>query len=142
MGILTNYLCKTTKPNLILNISNSVSQFRLCDPIEKSIKNDQDISNLFENLASLFAGVVQYNKDYSPHARVTIDQVCDIMVNTTIGPQVNRLAEVNRLMMNEQKDKCFDYKYEKMVTEMKNVSWDSDVASGCKQIYLNYIESV
>lgn len=102
----------------------------MCDPVEKSIENDLDISNLFETLASLFAGVVQYNKDYSPHARVTIDQVCDIMVNSTIGPPVNRLAEVNRLLMSEQKDKCLDYKYGKMVSKMQNVSWDSDVASG------------
>lgn len=78
----------------------------------------------------MFAGVVQYNKDYSSHARITIDQVCDIMINTTIGPPVNRLAEVNKLMMAEQKDKCLDYKYDHMVTEMKNISWDAEVATG------------
>lgn len=49
--------------------------FQLCDPVEKSIENSLDIANLFENLASNFAGVVQYNKDNSPHATITIDDV-------------------------------------------------------------------
>lgn len=48
---------------------------RLCDPVEKSIENALDMANLFENLASNFAGVVQYNKDNSPHAKTTIDDV-------------------------------------------------------------------
>lgn len=105
---------------------------RLCDPVQKSIDNIMDISNLFESLASNFAGVVQYNKDNSPHATVTIDQVCDIMVNTTIGPQIDRLAAVNELLLNDSKQTCLDYKYDKMVKLMQNTSWDSDEANGGK----------
>lgn len=108
---------------------------RLCDPVEKSIDNIMDISNLFESLASNFAGVVQYNKDNSPHATITIDQVCDIMVNTTIGPQIDRLAAVNDLLLNESKQKCLDYKYDNMIKLMQNTSWDSDEASGGKSIF-------
>lgn len=81
-------------------------------------------------MASNFAGVVQYNKDYSPHATVTIDQICDIMINTTIGPPVTRLAEVNRVLLLEQKEKCLDYKYDNMLAEMKDISWKSKVADG------------
>jgi len=33
------------------------------------------MASFFENLAGNFAGVVQYNKDNSPHATVTIDDV-------------------------------------------------------------------
>lgn len=51
------------------------NRFRLCDPVENSINNALDMANLFENLASNFAGVVQYNKDNSPHATITIDDV-------------------------------------------------------------------
>lgn len=102
----------------------------MCDPIETSVDNNLDVSNLFESLASLFAGVVQYNKDNSPHAGVTIDEVCDIMVNTTIGPPVSRLAEVNRLILDQSNETCLDYKYDNMIANMKNVSWNSDVASG------------
>ena len=55
------------------------------------------------------------------------------MINTTIGPQVTRLAEVNTLLMKESKTKCFDYKYENMINMMKNISWDSEMASGSRQ---------
>lgn len=55
--------------------SSLTEKFQLCDPVEHSIENSLDIANLFENLASNFAGVVQYNKDNSPHATITIDDV-------------------------------------------------------------------
>lgn len=106
--------------------------FRLCDPIGASVENNDDISNFFESLASNFAGVVQYNKDNSPHAKITIDEVCDVMLNTTIGAPVDRLAAVNSLLLDESKQKCLDYKYQNMVKSMQNTSWDSEEASGCK----------
>lgn len=49
--------------------------FRTCTPLKDSIENKWDIANFIENIAGNFAGVVQYNKDNSPHATVTIDQV-------------------------------------------------------------------
>jgi len=49
--------------------------FRTCTPIKDSIENELDMASFFENLAGNFAGVVQYNKDNSPHATVTIDDV-------------------------------------------------------------------
>jgi len=108
-------------------------KFKLCDPVEQSVDNPLDIANLFENLASNFAGVVQYNKDNSPHATITIDQVCDIMNNQTIGAQIDRLAAVNDLLLKQQNQTCLDYKYDKMVKEMKNTTWASDMASGTIQ---------
>ncbi|XP_055844315.1 putative serine protease K12H4.7 [Episyrphus balteatus] len=103
-------------------------KFQLCDPIEKSIENKLDISNLFENIAGNFAGVVQYNKDNSPHAGKTIDDVCDVMVNETLGTPVQRLAEVNRMLLKDSGEKCLDYKYDKMIVEMQNTTWDEDKA--------------
>lgn len=55
-------------------------KFKLCDPIEKSIKNDLDVANFYESLAGNFAGVVQYNKDNKKGksakiAKITIDTV-------------------------------------------------------------------
>lgn len=52
------------------------------------------------------------------------------MINTTIGPPVTRLAEVNKLLLNISKEECLDYKYDKMIEEMKNISWDAKVADG------------
>lgn len=109
--------------------------FRLCDPIENSIENKLDISNLFETLAGNFAGVAQYNKDNrigksSKGANITIDTLCNIMTNQTMGAQVKRLAAVNDLLLNAYEQKCLDYKYDTMINEMKNTSWDSETAEG------------
>lgn len=54
------------------------------------------------------------------------------MVNTTIGPPVDRLAKVNNLLMSIEGEKCLDFKYSNIVSEMENVSWDSSVAAGGK----------
>lgn len=55
------------------------------------------------------------------------------MVNTSVGTPVDRLAEVNRLLLKESGEKCLDYKYDNMLDEMKNVSWGSKVAEGMRQ---------
>ena len=107
--------------------------FRTCTPIKDSIENSLDIQNFFENVASNFAGVVQYNKDNTAIAKVSIDEVCDVMLNTTIGPPVTRLAAVATMILKENDEKCLDYKYDKMIEEMKNVSWSADVATGMRQ---------
>lgn len=59
-----------------------------------------------------------------------IDQICDIMVNTTIGEEVTRLAEVTRFVLDEKNKLCLDYKYDKMIADMKNTSWMSKFATG------------
>lgn len=104
--------------------------------MEKSVDNELDVSNFFESLASNFAGVVQYNKDNSPHAKITIDDVCEIMVNTNIGAQIDRLAAVNKLILDQANQTCLDYKYDKMIKLMQNTSWESDEADGGKNLKL------
>jgi hypothetical protein len=105
----------------------------LCDTITDVPKND--ISNLYENLAGNFAGVVQYNKDNrlfegAKDANITIDTVCDIMTNGSLGSAVSRYAAVNELLMTTYEQKCMDYKYDNMIKEYQNVSWDSSTAAG------------
>uniref|UniRef100_A0A1I8PZQ4 Serine protease K12H4.7 n=1 Tax=Stomoxys calcitrans TaxID=35570 RepID=A0A1I8PZQ4_STOCA len=112
---------------------NLDDKFKTCTPIKDSIENELDISNFFENIASDFAGVVQYNKDNSPHATITIDEICDVMLNTTIGPPVTRLGAVNDMLLKQSEEKCLDYKYDKMIKEYQNVSWTSEVAKGARQ---------
>ncbi|CAH1366832.1 hypothetical protein MTP99_008111 [Tenebrio molitor] len=111
--------------------------FNLCDPVQESVDNEQDISNLYETIADDFAGVVQYNKDNrigSPAGtNITIDVVCDIMVNQTIGPPINRLGQVNQLLLSTYDQKCLDYQYEKMIDTLRNASWDSEASEGGRQ---------
>ncbi|KAM8707884.1 hypothetical protein ACLKA7_014933 [Drosophila subpalustris] len=112
---------------------NLDEKFKTCTPLKDSIENALDISSFFENLAGNFAGVVQYNKDNSPHAKITIDEICDVMLNTTMGPPVTRLGAVNDMLLEQSKSKCLDYKYDKMIADMKNVSWNSETAKGMRQ---------
>lgn len=109
--------------------------FKLCDPIEDNIKNPLQISNLFASLSDNFAGIAQYNKDNrigKAKTNITLDTLCTIMTNQTIGPQVERLAAVNDLILQTTNDTCLDYKYDKMINNMKNTSWDSEQAEGGK----------
>lgn len=111
--------------------------FRLCDPVEQSVKNPLDISNLFESLAGNFANIAQYNKDNrigtSKTKNITLDTLCGIMVDESIGKQVNRLAAVNDLLLNATNQTCLDYKYENMINEMGNDSFTSEVSEGGRQ---------
>ncbi|KAK6628671.1 hypothetical protein RUM43_002486 [Polyplax serrata] len=110
--------------------------FKLCDPIE--FNNENDFSNLHESLASNFAGVVQYNKD-NRHEKepkkpeITIDYVCDIMLNETLGIELVRLATVNEVLLKKNNETCLDFKYDKMIKEMRATDWNSEVAEGMRQ---------
>lgn len=54
------------------------------------------------------------------------------MTNSSIGPQINRLAAVIKLL-NPNKKNCYNYKYDKLIAEMKTTSWESQEAEGgCK----------
>lgn len=92
-----------------------------------------DISNLYETLASNFAGIVQYNKDNrqsSQTANITIETVCDILVDEKIGIPIDRLAYISNMMLNTTKEKCLDYRYGKMIRELRNITWTSEQAEG------------
>ncbi|KAI4469655.1 protease s28 pro-x carboxypeptidase-related [Holotrichia oblita] len=110
--------------------------FKLCDPIDQSIKNSNDVSNFFETLAGNFAGVVQYNKDNrigKGKSNITIDTLCDIMDNDKLGPPIDRLAAVNTLILDAYNQTCLDYKYDKMIGQYRNISWDSETSEGGRQ---------
>lgn len=103
--------------------------FRLCDPIEQSIDNKNDVSNFYESLASNFAGVVQYNKDNrkgknNKWANITIETLCGIMTDTTksASSSLDRLGQINSLLLDASDQKCLDYKYDKMIKDLRNIS--------------------
>ncbi|XP_012541201.1 putative serine protease K12H4.7 [Monomorium pharaonis] len=111
-------------------------KFNLCDPIDPGHTKRVDIANLYETLASNFAGVVQYNKDNrqsSQTANITIETVCDILVDEKIGKSIDRLAYISNMILNATKEKCLDYRYDKMVHELRNVTWASEQAEGGRQ---------
>lgn len=111
-------------------------KFRLCDPIDPGHTKKVDIANFYETLASNFAGIVQYNKDNrqsSQTANITIETVCNVLVDEKIGKSIDRLAYVNDIILNATKEKCLDYRYAKMIHELRNVTWASEQAEGGRQ---------
>lgn len=109
---------------------------RLCEKI--NVNNENDVASLFENLASNFAGIVQYNKDNrpkSPTHNITIDVVCDVMMDREKGVPVHRLAMVNDMLLAASNQTCLDYTYKKMIQDMSNTTWDSSVAEGGNVYY-------
>lgn len=72
--------------------------FRLCDPLDMYKK--KDVANLLETLAGNFAEIVQYNKDNKfyenpERSSVTLETLCDIMVNKSITNSVSVLFMSN-----------------------------------------------
>lgn len=107
--------------------------YRLCDPIDPGHTKKTDISNLYETLAGNFAEVVQYNKDNrrsSQTANITIETVCEVLENDKIGNPIDRLAYVNNMILKATNEKCLDYRYGKMIRELRNVTWASEQAEG------------
>ncbi|XP_060847785.1 putative serine protease K12H4.7 [Rhopalosiphum padi] len=111
-------------------------KFKLCDPLDR--KNDKDVSYLFEILADNFAEIVQYNKDnrhYSNPDRssVTIETLCDIMVNKSIPTPLDRYAAVNSKLLSVHKAECQDNIYSQLIDFYRNTSWNSSAAGGGRQ---------
>jgi pimeloyl-ACP methyl ester carboxylesterase len=118
-----------------LGQKNINTRFKLCDDI-KNLDNSLDITNLFQNLADNFAGVVQYNKDNREATKklnLTVDRLCDIMVDESIGQEILRLAAVNDLILESNNETCLDYKYDKMISELKSTSLESEASEGGRQ---------
>lgn len=115
------------------------SLFNLCDPLEESVDNKNDMANFFTTLAGNFAGIAQYNKDNRLSTKgtalgnITLDTVCSIMTNTSQKEEISRLATFNKLMLNATNQTCLDFKYDKMIAEMQNTSWGASASEGGRQ---------
>ncbi|EZA47726.1 Putative serine protease K12H4.7 [Ooceraea biroi] len=110
------------------------AMFNLCDPIDS--KKKVDVANLYETLAGNLANIVQYNKDNRQNSRtanITIKTICDVMMDKKIAMPVNRLTYVNDMLLAATEQKCLDYRYDKMIHELRNVSWASEQAEGARQ---------
>ncbi|GAB0092479.1 putative serine protease F56F10.1 [Sergentomyia squamirostris] len=104
--------------------SSLSEQLQLCDSME--IYGELDKANLFENLASIFAHVVQYNG--IPYFKYSIQEVCDIMNDDSKGSPLNRLAHLNKIFLDDDGLSCLDYKYDKMINELKETNWEEDAS--------------
>ncbi|XP_053402774.1 putative serine protease F56F10.1 [Mercenaria mercenaria] len=102
--------------------------FKLCDKIDPD--NILDKAGFFSNLAGNFEGVVQYNKDNRAFegaigTDITIDTLCEIMTDFTRGSAIQRYAYVNTLLLKTYSQSCLDFKYTKMIEDMRKTDWNS-----------------
>ncbi|XP_067643764.1 putative serine protease K12H4.7 isoform X2 [Eurosta solidaginis] len=112
---------------------NLDEKFRTCTQFRDSVENPLDMSTFFQTLTDNIADVVQLNKNNTSTAGYTIDEICNIMVNMTIGPPVARLGIVSGMLLEKTNETCFDYKYDKKLEEMRNISWEAKMANWTRQ---------
>lgn len=129
----------------MVTVQDHLVVFRLCDSIDVLEKND--VSNLYESLAGNFAGVAQYNGDNRQFEgatfNLTLDTVCDIMVNESLGTPVKRYSLVNEKVLEQYKKKCLDYKYDKLVADLSQTDWHCEAAeSGGKTVFIHCFKCV
>ncbi|XP_076060086.1 putative serine protease K12H4.7 [Oratosquilla oratoria] len=108
-------------------------EFKLCSPLNG--KEKRDVANLYASLAGNFEGVVQYNKDNREFegvkgTNITIDVLCNIMGNASLGQPIQRYAAVNLLMLETQDEKCLDHTYSSFIHDMQQVNWANNSAVG------------
>ncbi|XP_069752825.1 thymus-specific serine protease isoform X2 [Narcine bancroftii] len=127
---LTEFLSKADK------YSQVTQDFQLCEPLE--IKSGMDSAYLLETLAGNFMDVVQYNKDNRVFedpkgTNITIDMLCTIMENSSLGIPYQRYAKVSQLLLDTDEVKCLDASYRKFLSDMMNTSWAAPAADGSRQ---------
>jgi hypothetical protein len=112
-------------------------QFNLCSDLDS---DDRNVSNFAESVAGNIFGVVQYNKDNRAFegargGNITIETICSIMLNESIGDELTRYAAFNSLMMSTYDMKCLDIGYSAMIDQLKDTSWDNEAVGGRMWFY-------
>ncbi|KAK3589949.1 hypothetical protein CHS0354_034971 [Potamilus streckersoni] len=112
--------------------------FRLCDRIDHD--NLIEPSALYSALADNWQLVAQYNgvnRTFTGTTlnttETTINTLCGIMTDGTRGPSIQRYADVSNLILEKLGKKCLEFKYQKLISEMKQESLESSVAEGARQ---------
>ena len=97
--------------------------------VSSSIQNQDDVALVADTLVGNFAECVQYNRDNI--FPFTIDDLCDVMVNASLGSPLERYAAVND---DFNFDLPIDANFSAQVEEMRGTSWNSSaVDEGMRQ---------
>ena len=99
--------------------------------VSPPIQNQDDVALLADSLVGYFAEIVQYNRDNVPFNEVTIDDLCDVMVNTSYGCPLERYAAISYLLSFGE---TIDANFSRQVEEMRQTPWNSSaVDEGMRQ---------
>lgn len=138
-----NIALATQKIDSLLTTSAGIEQlnklFRLCKPLDMdNLPDFNEIATFTSNLAGNFEGVVQYNKDNRAFegaigTNITIDTLCGIMNDESVGDPLARYAKVNSLMLDTHGETCLDSSYKDLINELRQTSWSSSASEGGRQ---------
>ncbi|CAF0815275.1 unnamed protein product [Adineta ricciae] len=108
--------------------------FRLCDPID----TQNDVDNFFETVTGNFEGVVQYNKDNRAFegaraTNITIDVICKAMLNESQPDLLQRMVDVNNMLLQAYSQSCLDAGYMSTINQLRNTSWTAPSSEGGRQ---------
>ena len=102
--------------------------------VSSHLQNQDDVSLLADTLAGNFMGVVQYNGDNTAFEgrsnNITIDDLCNIMANTSRGSSLERYAAVNDLLLRATGEESVDADFAAEVESMKKTDWSSEAVEG------------
>lgn len=93
-----------------------------------------DATNLADSLIGEFMDIVQYNGDNTNYANITVPRTCEVFHDITMSP-IMRLAKINAMYMKGYFESCIDYKYKKMIRELRQTSLTSSVADGGNRFF-------
>ena len=65
--------------------------------------------------------------------KLSIDFLCGIMLNETIGDPLDRYIAVNDAVLDTYGLDCLDTSYESFINQMKQVNWNESAAVGGRQ---------
>lgn len=57
------------------------------------------------------------------------------MENNSIASNLDKLSEINRSSLAEDRESCIDFKYDKMVNQLKNISIFAQTSYGSNYNY-------
>ncbi|KAJ8256270.1 hypothetical protein COCON_G00184220 [Conger conger] len=117
---------------------NITKDFGLCEKLQ--IQSDKDSAYFLETLAGNFMDVVQYNQDNREFegaigTNITIQVLCGVMLDASLGQPYDRYAAVARLMLQTFSQKCLDASYANYLRDMRNTSWSSPASGGRQWVY-------
>ncbi|XP_069474268.1 putative serine protease K12H4.7 isoform X9 [Ambystoma mexicanum] len=129
---------KTASETLVMmlldkaNYGKITKDFNLCERLQ--VESEMDSAYFLETMAGNFMDVVQYNKDNRAFegvkgTNITIQVLCDVMLNVSLGTPYDRYAAVVRLMQQALEIKCVDASYKKFVHDMSNTTWEGPAAA-------------
>ncbi|XP_068173197.1 thymus-specific serine protease [Antennarius striatus] len=115
---------------------NITQDFRLCSKLQ--IQTDVDLSYFLEMLAGNFMDVVQYNEDNREFEGVkdtgiTIQVLCGMMADPSLGDPYARYAAVARLMLEAFSIECLNVNFSSFQRDTANTSWEGPSSMGERQ---------